>query len=274
MGTWGIRLIDDDYAADIIGEYFDLYNDGKEPSEIRSILEKREARNKVDPDEGHIFWLALAKAQWDVGALDKDVLEKVKQIVESDIDSKSWIARGATEAEVKKRRESIRNFLQELLLPNPKPKKRRKMRLKDSPYDTGDVLVFQFPDGDYGAAVVFDAEKKTRFGQTGVVTLRMKQSTKPTLEEVKNAEVLVTTRQSISGWDDWIQAVYYEMGYKNVRDKLEKIGTLDIDRPAPSSRGYARWENFLSTVQHSINRLGKQRITLENFLRGRYNIKP
>ncbi len=266
MGTWGTRLTDDDYAADVIAEYFELYNSGKEPGEVRSVLEKNEVSSISDPNDGYMFWLALAKAQWDVGALDQDVFRKVRQIVESDVDTKNWIARGARETDAQKRKISISNFLLKLEKVNPKPKKRKKTRLKSSPFNKGDVLVFKFSDGYYGATVVFNAEKESRFGETGLVALHLHQASKPTIQEVENAEVLVSTQQDLRGRVDWTVAMHLSLGFKNVKDRFEKIGNLEVKKVTNEINSGGRWEIFIRFTEAGIGRLGKSKITAKDFL--------
>ena len=83
MGAWGTAISSNDTYADIYGEFFDLYNDGQSVEDIskKLITDNQETIN--EPDDSNNFWFALAKAQWECKQLDNDILERVKQIIET-----------------------------------------------------------------------------------------------------------------------------------------------------------------------------------------------
>ena len=124
MGAWSTTILGDDFAADVYGEFLDAYNDGKELSAIRRELEMKNKNELNDPDEGPIFWLALAKAQWDCGFLDSDVLTKVGEIVNQELGLDRW--REATPRDFEKKMLS-RNSMQKFI--HPIPNQRREKRL-------------------------------------------------------------------------------------------------------------------------------------------------
>lgn len=83
MGTWGTKLEQDDKFLDTYQEFFDDYNHG---FSVQQITEKLLQQAKIDDileddEDTHPFWFALAKAQWEGGALQEEVFEKVKQII-------------------------------------------------------------------------------------------------------------------------------------------------------------------------------------------------
>lgn len=71
MGAWGTAISSNDTYADIYGEFFDLYNDGLDVTEIskKLIADNQETIN--DKDDCNNFWFALAKAQWECKQLDE-----------------------------------------------------------------------------------------------------------------------------------------------------------------------------------------------------------
>ena len=86
MGTWGNGIKDNDTFADIYGDFFESYNDGKNPKDISATLisENKELIN--NPDNCNNFWFAIALAQWETKSLDSNTFEKVKFIIENEID--------------------------------------------------------------------------------------------------------------------------------------------------------------------------------------------
>lgn len=253
MGTWDTQIISDDYVADVVAEFFELYNDGNEPSEIRTKLEKKEAESIKDSEEGYLFWFALANAQWDIGALDSDVLETVRHIVQENIDTKNWIAKGASEGDIQKRKLVTTEFLKKLEVLNPKPKKRKKITLQDSPFEKGDILIFKFADGSYGATAVFEAQKQSKLGLTGLAKTDIRQVEKPTLGEVREANLLATGPSVLNGGSEKVDVGYHSFGYENVKTKFERIGNIPIKNLPIHNPSFARWETFFPFVEKQIN---------------------
>lgn len=266
MGTWGTRLTDDDFAMDIIDEYFERFDKGEEPSEIRRILEKTNVESINDPDEGHLFWLALAKAQWDIGSLDKDVLQKVLKIVKSDIDTVVWLRLDGEKSE--KRRQSIQSFALKIQTPREKPRKIKRQVLRSSPYEVGDVLTFKTSDGKFGVIVVGEAEKETQFGFTGVVMLNLKQNNEPTLNQIINSDVLLSIEPLTKS--SKIQTCrYYAEHRKIAYEPFKPLGRLKIKKLKPPFDEYSSYGFLKSLTLHfegSYNRKSTEKYSLKKYL--------
>ena len=73
MGTWGTAIFSDDTASDVRGDYRDYVGDELSGTAAtdRVVNEWRETLR--DPDEGPVFWLALAATQWECGRLESRV---------------------------------------------------------------------------------------------------------------------------------------------------------------------------------------------------------
>lgn len=266
MGAWGTRLTDDDFAADIIGEYFERFDKGEEPKDIRITLEQSNEDAINDPDEGHIFWMALAKAQWDVGALDKDILEKVLKIVESDVDTKSWIERDGKKPE--KRRQSITAFATQIQTARDKPRKRKKKILRSSPFETGDVVVFNTTDNNWGVVVVGEAEKLTEFGFTKIVALDLKLNKEPTLEQVVTSNVLMVNGSSHKGPEIHC-CCYYAEYRKSTYEPFKVIGNLKVKKIKPPFdfySAYGFWGNLVRSFEEGMERKSSKKYTLKKYL--------
>ena len=81
MGAWGTAISSNDTYADIYGEFFDLYNDGLDVAEISKKLIADHQETINDADDCNNFWFALAKAQWECKQLDKDIFERIKNVL-------------------------------------------------------------------------------------------------------------------------------------------------------------------------------------------------
>ncbi len=266
MGTWGTGMMQDDYAADIIGEFSDLYNNGEDILEIRKILEKRYMDETSD--NGYLFWLALAKGQWNIGALDVDVFNKVEEIVNSGIDAKTWKELGGDDADIAKRKTSLKNFLQQISTPREKPKKRVKKRLVNSPYEIGDVVTFKMANGNYGAMVIVNAEKQTQFGLSAITTLHINTPNLPTLEEISKCYVQLENRGS---YKNHVAACnYYFSAFKKDANLFTKIGRIKVPK-SPLVRAYAGGWSFLIQCaglefEYEKSHEPTERLTLKKYL--------
>ena len=67
MGTWGAGILEDDLARDVYDAYLDEFDGGRGDAEIVAQLSKRFADSLACPDEGPVFWLAVAHGQWECG---------------------------------------------------------------------------------------------------------------------------------------------------------------------------------------------------------------
>ena len=270
MGTWGTNVTEDDLSSDVIHDFMDAFNEGKHPVEIRKALEHSYASSLGNTDEEHVFWLALAKVQWDVGALDEDVFQKVKTIVESDIDLISWRERGTLDKNLELRRVALQNFLSKITVPRKNPKKIKKKILHSSHYEKGDVFAFQLSDGRYSAAVVIDAEKQTEYGTNVVVKLDLIQNQEPTIGDVVASNVLISTYQSIRkdrSLDDRIEVAHYS-NYKPRKDIKpgRVLGRIKVKKVSEKTRLYSFWEQFASSFEGAVKRKSNVRMSLKKFL--------
>ncbi len=100
MGTWGRAILSDDFARDIYDEFISSYNRGVARDEITEQLIRSSRGEIADADDGPVFWLALAKAQWDTGTVDRRILERIEAIVtrgEGLVDCNSEFSSGVIE---------------------------------------------------------------------------------------------------------------------------------------------------------------------------------
>ena len=90
MGTWGTAIFSDDTASDVRSDYRDYVGDGLSGTAAtdRVVNEWRETLR--DPDEGPVFWLALAATQWECGRLESRVRDKALEVIASGSGLRRW----------------------------------------------------------------------------------------------------------------------------------------------------------------------------------------
>lgn len=90
MGAWGYGIRQDDFVCDVIGVFEDLLKAGKSVREAAEAVTSKFTAEIKDAEDGPLFWLALADMQWTYGELDPQILNRVKE----DLDSGRSLALG------------------------------------------------------------------------------------------------------------------------------------------------------------------------------------
>ncbi len=140
MGTWGTGLWSDDTTEEVRDEYLDYLRRGVESrAAVEMLINEFQPDNNID---GHLFWLALAKLQWDYGHLTEEIRDKALAILSSGIDDKRWIS--AKNSDRKKRKEVLRKLAEQLTQEQCRPKKVRPYGYKRTPWRVGDVISLRF----------------------------------------------------------------------------------------------------------------------------------
>lgn len=226
MGAWGTAISSNDTYADIYGEFFDLYNDGLDVTEIskKLIADNQETIN--DKDDCNNFWFALAKAQWECKKLDKDIYDRVKKVIETGADLEVWRQLDADEKDIKKRKAVLDKFLSDLQIERPKAKSRKKKIIRQPIFEKGDCLTFKLENGNYGGAVILEAIKGSEYGHNLIVTTRINQLNKPTKKDFENAEVLV---MNYASWDNKPNVKWYlPIRHKQTAHLIEKVENIEV----------------------------------------------
>lgn len=141
MGTWGTGIFSDDLASDLRDDYRDLIAGGVSPADATQRL-IAEYKPDHDPDDGPVFWLALAATQWRLGHLDESVKQRALQIIDNGDNLRRWEAE-ATIADVRKRRDVLNQLWQRLMSPPPSPKRPRPRYVQTTDFEIGDIVRYQ-----------------------------------------------------------------------------------------------------------------------------------
>lgn len=251
MGTWGTAIKSNDTSADTYADFFDLYNEGKEPTEIKKKLISE------NPNGTNDFWFALALALWETKSLPNDILEKVRKIIESESDLKLWRELDASESDIKKRKIVLKKFLTKLESEKAKPKARKRISKKEPIFKKGTCLTFKLSNGNYGGGIVLESDFETGFGYNLIVSTRINQQKKPTISNFKNCKVLVA---SFGHWKNESKVTWYSPKFfkKEYSELFEKIGEIPIELNYTPNGGEikasfsAGWHNIIEPVNQQL----------------------
>jgi hypothetical protein len=232
MGAWGTAIKSNDTSADIYEEFFEQYNEGKEPNDIGAKLIADNEELIGIPEDCNNFWFALALALWETKSLNAKVHDKVRSIIQSGNDLEMWRELDADEDDIKKRKVVLDKFLAKLETEKPKAKARKKKIIKDPIFEKGTCLTFKLENGNYGGAVVLAADRQSGFGYNLIVSTRINQSAKPTENDFVNADILI---KNFSNWKEdhdtsitWYLPDRYKKDYSSLFEIVHFIG-VDID---------------------------------------------
>ena len=257
MGVWGTGLLENDLTSDICQDYVQFVNSEFSHKEIRSKLQKKYLNN-LDRNEVHLFWIALAKCQWDYGVLEKDVYENVKNIINKEIDIRYWNELGAEETDIIKRKKVLNNLLSKLGTQKEKPRKIKRIKPTDSIFEKGDVIYFKCDNSKYGAGIVLSHQKKSEFGVNLIGCLNYHRDDMPNLEDLKNSSLLRLNRYVTEPKDFYLYT--YAKHYKKFKDRIGSIGKIEVRKKYVNIAGaiYGNWDTlwkYLSTCYENTENL-------------------
>ncbi|WP_101451028.1 hypothetical protein [Aquimarina sp. MAR_2010_214] len=260
MGTWGTAIKSNDTSADIYADFFDLYNDGKEPNEIKKKL------ISDNPNGTNDFWFTLALALWETKSLSNDILEKVREIIKSESDLKVWKELDASESDIKKRKIVLEKFLTKLESEKAKPKARKRISKKEPIFKKGSCLIFKLDNGNYGGGIVLESDFETGFGYNLIVSTRINQASSPTVSDFKKCNVLVA---SFGHWKNEPKVTWYlpKRFKKEFSELFENIGEIPIELNYTPNGSEIRasfstgWQNIIEPINQQLEHEKTNEIT-------------
>lgn len=166
MGCWGMGLTQSDGFCEVYERFMQRYNNGEEVAVIVTDI-LSECRNEFSDDDGvlHDVYFALAKAEWMCCERSDAIMNKVKSIIDTDSNITFYRELGATESDLRKRRNILQKFWDSLQTPRAKPRQRRidpLDRVKElPPIQPGECYAYKHENG-YRIVVILDRFKEER----------------------------------------------------------------------------------------------------------------
>lgn len=220
MGSWGVKIYENDTALDIRDRFDDLRK-GKTVQQITNELMDEYACDLDDVNCGPVFWFALADTQWNYGRLLPEVKEQALAWLDKGGDLAIWQQENPKLAV--KREKVLRDLRQKLNTPQPPEKKISQYRLCKCDWKNGDVFAYQF-SGGYA--------KDNGFYQKYVYFVKVTESTwypghvVPVVYFYKKVDDVLSDITSLSNFV-FIPQFYKPIAYKNNPDmKIKYLLTL------------------------------------------------
>lgn len=145
MGTWGPAIFSDDFAMDLRDEFREAIANGQSAQQALDLLKLKYKDSLDDPDEGPVFWLALAATAWKIGRLDDALRDKALAIIAVGEGLDRW-----DDAKLRAQREKVlADLAEQLRSPQGKPVKFKKKAPLSTDWLQGEVLGYQLPTGKW-----------------------------------------------------------------------------------------------------------------------------
>ncbi len=186
MGTWNASIFGNDTSLDTKDEFFERYNQGEEPEDI-----KKDLLLDIDDEDRFNVMFALAQCMWEVGQLDESFLSDIEKVIESKEDLAVLEELGADKSLIKQRTAHLEKFLKKISVKKEKPKKRVAPPIPvESKYRNGAIMVFQYEDGTYGALISVDGKFYDKETYYSYIQTDIKISRKPSIDDVRDARII------------------------------------------------------------------------------------
>jgi hypothetical protein len=238
MGAWGYGIRQDDFVCDVIGAFEDRLKAGGSVADATQAVTSQFGAAIEDSDDGPLFWIALADAQWTYGALDASVLERVTDDFESGRSLRPWEEdpRGLA-----RRRTALESFVRRIGVAKRRPKRPPRAIARAPKFRPGDCLSIRLADGLHAAAIVLAADHSVpEYGKNLVAVLDYLSTDTPAIEVFRGRKWLVLSHDE--GRDRRDIAWYYPVGFRAVKSRLEVVGQVEIhDSDPKDSDLYCGW---------------------------------
>jgi len=146
MGAWGTAIFADDLACDVRDGFRRLVAEGSAGPEATDRLLREWAEVLEDEEEGPVFWLALAAAQWDCGRLEERVKAKALDVIQSGVALAPW-RDGGDSRMLTQRQKALAKLRDQLQTRQPPAKRIQKPPVNHCPWVVGEVLAYRLPSG-------------------------------------------------------------------------------------------------------------------------------
>ena len=220
MGCWGMGLTQSDEFCEIYEKFMEEYDSGKSVADISNeILEQY--HEEFDDTDGvmHDVYFALAKAEWMCCEQSESILQRVKEIINSDANIEFYRELEANEKDLKLRKKKLLAFYESLQTPRKKPRKRYvnydDLEKPFPPMELGDCYAYKY---DTGKRIVVILDWVRRPGWKEQVFCIVLKNTYPS-SEVKKINYL---EQDVGHIGCYIGTEF--LG----KSKLQKVGTIAV----------------------------------------------
>lgn len=187
MATDGPKIIDSDIAFDTYWGIIDLYDNDADIETIKSEIPFVRHKYGIDDDFHHeVFVTSYALAFWEIGAMNDEILNEVRSVIEKGACVQDW---AKDDQKTAKTRQKELNRLWKKIngLNNNIRKKKKYRKVTNFLFKENDLLCFQLPDKHYCVTSVLEVEQYRGNCMYSFSITTYKSLKKPTIQDVEIA---------------------------------------------------------------------------------------
>jgi hypothetical protein len=157
MSASGVKLFDDDIAADVRDLFREHLSRGSTFSEVTAAI-LSDFHEFPGTEDASLLWLPLAVMQWEYGVLEPAIRDHAFRVIDDGTDLRRW----EDDAHLCRAREKVLQKLRrQLSEPNPDPRvvRLRKRIAPKCPWQAGDVFAYRLRSGALLLLRVVEVEK-------------------------------------------------------------------------------------------------------------------
>ncbi|PQO25041.1 hypothetical protein C5Y96_26415 [Blastopirellula marina] len=252
MGTWGTAVEADDTFQDAAG-LFDHHVKRQQSVEVAtSAVLDSYAEQLDDVDEGAAILFAIVDRQWTFGKVNPELLSRISA---DGFGLENW--QDASKADLKKRQQDVKKFIERVSADNPAPKKIPKIVRRKPKFTAGDCLAYELPDGRFTAAYVLATnDTDPEHGRDLVVVVDYLGSEPPGMKPFEDRQWLYLHHGS---WNGQLDCSWYgPEGFRKVAKRISVVGKLTVREEDPKTvNSFKCWEGLAYQVLY-IERLNKE----------------
>jgi hypothetical protein len=238
MGTWGPAIFSDDLAADVRDDFQSHIGDGHTPEVATELLLRDYRVTLQDPDDGPLFWLALAAAQWRLGRLLPVVRDRALQVIDSGANLTRW---SDAPSSLKKREKVLETLREQLTSPQPPAKKVKRNVRETTDWKVGAFVSYRLLSDRICVFRVVEIHSDKGGDYPVVEVLDWHESSPPTIRQMRKLRL----RPRVS---EWYGKELMLLGPGFPARRAAVIGHARIWRHKQHGATYTLWQQLDATL--------------------------
>jgi hypothetical protein len=254
MGAWGYGALDDDAALDVYETFIEEFKQGASPEELREAFVSEWREGGLPNGQEVPFWLGLAKALWECGALSEEDLANLRELIRSEVAVEGL----ADEGDRRRRRAALDRFVKKISIPKAKPRRppKRPARWMRPMFAPGTCLAIRLGEDLYGAAIAMQSSQDgPRTIWYRIVLLRCLFDRPPPIDYFESRDWLIFPKRPHAIWCD-------EKGLKSSAALWSVVGSMaerEDDPVVPADTFGGESFGNVKVVAQALSRRGERK---------------
>ena len=194
--TWGTGILENEISREVYHEFYESYAiNGIESAEILKKFKANFIESYTDKGVPNScdYWFAIGFALWELGALQKNILDKINDYNNKGRDKEKWLQLDVDDKVIAKRQAIVNQFLEKLKTPSKTNRRNEHPIIRPPVFKTGECIAVKRTDGSFGGFVVLGEINdlgECEMPANKIVITNIKQDNKPTKSDFIDAQIV------------------------------------------------------------------------------------